>query len=113
MDKDYQNTNSIIEAANDNKAKKPEHVITAEISIEVTGEEEPTKYDKRRERWGVVSLWSLVALIMSTLFFFFVNMNAYAFWIAVISGIVLGVALANDISADAETGHSPWWYGAC
>ena len=41
---------SIIEAANDNEVKEPKHVITAEISIEVTGEDEPTKYDKRRER---------------------------------------------------------------
>lgn len=41
---------SIIEAANDNEVKEPKHVITAEISIEVTGEDEPMKYDKRRER---------------------------------------------------------------
>ena len=41
---------SIIEAANDNEVKEPKHVITAEISIEVTGEDEPTKYDKRHER---------------------------------------------------------------
>ena len=40
--------NNIIEVANDNEAKEPKHVITAEISIEVTGEDEPTKYDKRR-----------------------------------------------------------------
>ena len=33
---------NIIEAANDNEAKEPKHVITAEISIEVTGEDEPT-----------------------------------------------------------------------
>ena len=36
---------SIIEATNDNEAKEPKHVITAEISIEVTGEDEPTKYE--------------------------------------------------------------------
>ena len=41
---------NIIEVANDNEAKEPKLVITAEISIEVTGEDKPTKYDKRRER---------------------------------------------------------------
>ena len=47
------------EVANDNEAKEPKHVITAEISIEVTGEDEPTKYDKRRERWAVICFWAL------------------------------------------------------
>ena len=39
MEKDYQNTNSIPEAANNDASNKPEHEIKVEIvSIEVVGE---------------------------------------------------------------------------
>lgn len=113
MDKNYQNTNSSIEAANDNETKKSEHAITAEISVEVTGEDEPTKYDKRRKRWAIVALWSFVALILSGLFFFLVNMDVYSFSAAMISLAVFiySFVRAGDIDPEEEIGYTPWWYG--
>ena len=104
---------SIIEAENDNEAKEPKHVITAEISIEVTGEDEPTKYDKRRERWVIVALFSLAVLALSVISFF-MFVNEYFFWLIIISVIVSGYSLAKAMFIDPEepTGHTPWYYGA-
>lgn len=114
MEKDYQNTNSIIEAATDIPANKPEHVITAKISIEVTGEDEPTKYDKRRERWAVVAVWSFIALLLSAVLFFTVAMNVYVLGISITSAVVLGLSIsgATSFGDDEPTGSTPWWYGA-
>lgn len=104
---------SIIEAANDNEVKEPKHVITAEISIEVTGEDEPTKYDKRRERWAIVALCSLAVLALSVISFF-MFVNEYFFGLIIISVIVSGYSLAKAMFIDPEepTGHTPWYYGA-
>ena len=104
---------SIIEAENDNEAKEPKHVITAEIRIEVTGEDEPTKYDKRRERWVIVALFSLAVLALSVISFF-MFVNEYFFWLIIISVIVSGYSLAKAMFIDPEepTGHTPWYYGA-
>ena len=46
MEKDYQNNNSISDAANNNEeSNKPEHEIKVEIvSIEVVGEDTPPKH---------------------------------------------------------------------
>ena len=106
--------NNIIEAANDNEAKKPKHVITAEISIEVTGEDEPTKYDKRRERWAVIGFWALLASIISALFFIFLDMNVYFCFAFVVSTSVCVFSFykANDIDPEEPTGPMPWYYGA-
>lgn len=53
MEKDYQNNNSISDAANNNEeSNKPEHEIKVEIvSIEVVGEDTPPKHSKKYERW--------------------------------------------------------------
>lgn len=104
---------SIIEAANDNEVKEPKHVITAEISIEVTGEDEPTKYDKRRERWAIVALCSLAVLALSVISFF-MFVNEYFLGLIIISVIVSGYSLAKAMFIDPEepTGHTPWYYGA-
>lgn len=104
---------SIIEAANDNEVKEPKHVITAEISIEVTGEDEPTKYDKRRERWAIVALCSLAVLVLSVISFF-MFVNEYFLGLIIISVIVSGYSLAKAMFIDPEepTGHTPWYYGA-
>lgn len=104
---------NIIEVANDNEAKEPKHVITAEISIEVTGEDEPTKYDKRRERWAIVALCSLAVLALSVISFF-MFVNEYFFGLIIISVIVSGYSLAKAMFIDPEepTGHTPWYYGA-
>lgn len=113
MKQDYQNKDSIIEAINDNTTNKPDHIIKAEISIEVIGEDEPTKYDKRRERWAVVALCSLVVLVLSVISFFMV-VNEYSFWLIGISVVVSGYTLAKAMGMDPKepSGPTPWWYGA-
>lgn len=105
---------SIIEAANDNEAKEPKHVITAEISIEVTGEDEPTKYDKRRERWAVICFWALLAYIISALFLIFVDINVFFCFAFVISTSVCIFSFfkASYIDPEEPTDPMPWYYGA-
>ena len=105
---------NIIEAANDNEAKEPKHVITAEISIEVTGEDEPTKYDKRRERWAVICFWALLAYIISALFLIFVDINVYFCFAFVISTSVCIFSFfkASYIDPEEPKGPMPWYYGA-
>ena len=106
--------NNIIEVANDNEAKKPKHVITAEISIEVTGEDEPTKYDKRRERWAVICFWALLAYIISALFLIFVDINVYFCFAFVIctSVCIFSFFKASYIDPEEPTDPMPWYYGA-
>ena len=105
---------NIIEAANDNEAKEPKLVITAEISIEVTGEDEPTKYDKRRERWAVICFWALLAYIISALFLIFVDINVYFCFAFVISTSVCIFSFfkASYIDPEEPTDPMPWYYGA-
>lgn len=105
---------SIIEVANDNEAKEPKHVIMAEISIEVTGEDEPTKYDKRRERWAVICFWALLAYIISVLFLIFVDINVYFCFAFVISTSVCIFSFfkASYIDPEEPTDPMPWYYGA-
>ena len=105
---------NIIEAANDNEAKESKHVITAEISIEVTGEDEPTKYDKRRERWAVICFWALLAYIISALFLIFVDINVFFCFAFVISTSVCIFSFfkASYIDPEEPTGPMPWYYGA-
>lgn len=105
---------SIIEAANDNEVKEPKHVITAEISIEITGEDEPTKYDKRRERWAVICFWALLAYIISALFLIFVDINVYFCFAFVISTSVCIFSFfkASYIDPEEPTDPMPWYYGA-
>ena len=106
--------NNIIEVANDNEAKEPKHVITAEISIEVTGEDEPTKYDKRRERWAVICFWALLAYIISALFLIFVDINVYFCFAFVIctSVCIFSFFKASYIDPEEPTDPMPWYYGA-
>lgn len=105
---------NIIEAVNDNEAKEPKHVITAEISIEVTGEDEPTKYDKRRERWAVICFWALLAYIISALFLIFVDINVFFCFAFVISTSVCIFSFfkASYIDPEEPTDPMPWYYGA-
>lgn len=41
------------------------HIATAEVSIEVTGKDTPTEYDRRRRRWRVAAAWSILAFVTS------------------------------------------------
>lgn len=49
-----------------NKPKK----LNVEFSVEITGEDAPTKFDKRRERWAMIALLSFVVSIVFLLLFF-------------------------------------------
>ena len=83
-------------------------------SIEVTGEDEPTKYDKRRERWAVICFWALLASIISALFLIFVDINVYFCFAFVISTSVCVFSFfkASDLDPEEPTGPMPWYYGA-
>lgn len=117
MDKEYQKNNNTVEAANDNEVQKPEHVITAEFSIEVTGEDEPTKYDKRREFWGGVVAWSVVAFIVSIIVCcaspYLGISSIYGGIAIIISSTVFFISIWHTINIDPDepTGSMPWWYG--
>lgn len=114
MEKDRQKVDGAVEIAGDKTAKKLEHSIEAEISVEVTGKDEPTKYDKRRGRWAVVVLLSFATLVLSSVLFFALDMNIYLFDVAAVSCIMLGISFtgATTFGDDEPTGHTPWWYGA-
>ena len=91
------------------------HTITAEVSIEVTGEDAPTKYDKRRHRWSVVAAWSLLALIVSTLCCLFAGLSVLTASITAASYIVFFVSLAGagDIhSEEVRQGDYERYWGA-
>ncbi len=113
MDKDYKNISNVSETATNDVENKSNHIIEAKISFEVTGKDEPTEYDKRRDRWVVVALCSLAVLVLSAISFF-MFVNEYSFWLIIISVIVSGYSLAKAMFIDPEepTGHTPWYYGA-
>ena len=113
MDKDYQNTGNILEVTGGDEAKKPEHAITAEISIEVTGENGPTKYDKHLERWVVAAMWSFVTFVISALLFTLVDVNIYSFYTLVISTAVWAFSSikSSDIDPEDTMDTIPWYYG--
>lgn len=93
-------------------AEKPK-VIKAEISIEIIGEDEPTKYDKRRKRWACVIPWSLLALAISILSGLPFGLNIYSLAATAISTIVFWIALdgAGSTHPD-EPGYydTPWGF---
>lgn len=109
MKKTYQNTKKQVAPKND--TEKPIRVITAEFSIEVTGEDEPTKYEKRRERWAITALLLFIIWVVSSIIFFFC-LDDFSLWIMVISLVGFGISCSNamDFTHD-PSGHTPWWYG--
>ncbi len=110
MEKSYQNTKN--QVAEKNNISKPEHVITAEFSIEVTGEDEPTKYEKRRERWALLAFWFFIIGTISGIIFV-LNIDIYSFWVTTISQIGFGISFVNALNVSHDpTGPMPWWYGA-
>ena len=54
-----------------NKPKK----LNVEFSVEITGEDAPTKFDKRRERWSVAVWCSLFILATSLVCGMFVELS--------------------------------------
>lgn len=93
-------------------AGKPKE-IKAEISIEIIGEDEPTKYDKRRKRWACVARWSLLALAISILSGLPFGLNIYSLAATAISTIAFWIALDGAGSTHPEEpGYydTPWGF---
>lgn len=98
-----------------NEVTKQPKEIKAEISFEIIGEEEPMKYDKRRERWACACRWALLALVVSILSCLPFGLNIYSLVATAISTLVLWIAIdgASTTHPD-EPGYYnvPWeaWF---
>ncbi len=97
-----------------NEVTKQPKEIKAEISFEIIGEDEPTKYDKRRKRWACASRWALLALVVSILSCLPFGLNIYSLVATAISTLVLWIAIdgASTTHPD-EPGYYnvPWKLG--
>ena len=113
MEKDCQNVNGINKAEISKAASKQGHVIKAEISIEIVGEDEPTKYEKRRLFWSKVGLFSVVAYIVSLITFCLGILPAISYIVGGICVVLFFLSIygANNISPKEHTWPSPWYYG--
>lgn len=80
---------------------------------ESASNEKPTKYDKRRERWAVIALLSLVVSVVFFLLFFLVEINTFTTIGAFVSFAIFVIAFcrSGDINPDEPVGSSPWWWG--
>lgn len=80
---------------------------------EPVSNEKPTKYDKRRERWAVIALLSLVVSVALFLLFFLVEINTFTTIGAFVSFAIFVIAFckSGDIDPDEPVGSSPWWWG--
>lgn len=108
MEKECQNTNSIIEAANGNETKKPENVIKAEISIEVTGEETPKKRTNKYEHWGAIALLSFVVWVGCMVYCACNNQSVNGVLVLVGSSAMLFYSLGqmSFLSSDERIGNA-------
>jgi hypothetical protein len=94
-----------------NEVTKHPKEIKAEISFEIIGEDEPTKYDKRRKRWACISRWALLALVVSILSCLPFGLNIYSLVATAISTVVFWIALdgASTTHPDEPGYHNvPW-----
>jgi hypothetical protein len=98
-----------------NEVTKHPKEIKAEISFEIIGEDELTKYDKRRKRWACISRWALLALVVSILSCLPFGLNIYSLVATAISTVVFWIALdgASTTHPDEPGYHNvPWeaWF---
>lgn len=75
--------------------KQPKE-IKAEISFDIIGEDEPTKYEKRNERWGVATVYSLIVLLVTLACAFFMGLNTALLVVSSVSFLVFFVSLYNS-----------------
>lgn len=87
--------------------------IKAEISVEIIGEDEPTKYDKRRERWSTIAAWALLALIASTVYALFVGIQITSFLFLSISYSVFFYSWMKSSDTDPKEGYFDFTDGCC
>lgn len=84
--------------------------IKAEISFEIIGEDKPTKYAKRRERWRVAAVYSLIVWLITLVCAFFVGLNIPLLIISGISFAVFFVSLCNSGNTYPEEGYGSFPY---
>ena len=87
--------------------------INAKISIEITGEDMPTKNDKKRERWSTIVVWSLIVWCTTLGIALFMDLNIYLFVISGLSFAVFLVSLCESgDSAPEDPGYNniPWGF---
>lgn len=82
---------------NSDKETNKKKEVKAEISIEVTGEDEPTKYDIRRKRWATACRFSLLVFIASLAYGILTETDIY-------TGGIIAVSLVSTIVCLGKAG---------
>lgn len=99
------------------KDDNPKCIITAKITIETSGDDKPSKYDRRRKFWGRVMALSVIGIIVSVLVGcispYIEVSSVYGGIALIINTILFFVSLggACHVSPKEPTGTNPWWYG--
>lgn len=104
MEKDYQNNNSISDAANNNEeSNKPEHEIKVEIvSIEVVGEDTPPKHSKKYERWGTTALLSFFVWVASIGYCAYNPLSIYGVLALIVTSALFFLSIGQMVFLSSE-----------
>lgn len=118
MRKNIQNIDDKTASLSNGKDDSPKCVITAKITIETSGNDKPSKYEKRRKNWGGVLALSVVGIIVSVLVGCispYIGISSVYGGVALIVNVILffvSLGGACYVSPEEPTGTNPWWYGA-
>ena len=96
-----------------NEVTKQPKEIKAEISFEIIGEDEPTKYEKRNERWGVATVYSLIVLLVALTCALFMGLNTALLVISSVSFLVFFVSLCNSGGTSKGGGYDEDYAASC
>lgn len=104
MEKDYQNNNSISDAANNNEeSNKPGHEIKVEIvSIEVVGEDTPPKHSKKYERWGTTALLSFFVWVASIGYWAYNPLSIYGVLTLIVTSALFFLSIGQMVFLSSE-----------
>ena len=104
MEKNYQNNNSISDAANKNEeSNKPEHEIKVEIvSIEVVGEDTPPKHSKKYERWGATALLSFFVWVASIGYCVYNPLSIYGVLALIVTSALFFLSIGQMVFLSSE-----------
>ena len=104
MEKDYQNNNSISDAANNNEeSNKPEHEIKVEIvSIEVVGEDTPPKHSKKYERWRTTALLSFVVWVACIRYCAYNPLSIYGVLALIVTSALFFLSIGQMVFLSSE-----------
>ena len=90
--------------------------IDADIRIEITGEDKPTKYEKRRERWSAVGLAAVVIGVLAVIVccaapsFSKLSLAAGITFIVCFIVFLFSLNGASSTGRDEPSGFFPWWF---